>query len=96
MGTPTTSPAFPAGRQDIVNRIHRIEGQVRGIERMVEQDRYCVDVLTQISAVSRALQGLALILLEDHMRGCLTDTAPGVDETRLQEASAAIALLVHS
>ena len=79
-------------------RLHRIEGQVRGIERMVEQDRYCIDVLTQISAVSRALQALALALalLEDHMRHCLADSAPEVTEARLREASEAIARLVHS
>lgn len=63
---------------------------------MVEQDRYCVDVLTQISAVSRALQGLALIMLEDHMRHCLADSDPEEMEARLEEASDAIARLVHS
>jgi DNA-binding FrmR family transcriptional regulator len=79
-----------------MNRLHRIEGQVRGIERMVEQDRYCIDVLTQISAASRALQGVALTLLEDHMRHCLLSSGPGVSEAKLQEASEAIARLVHS
>jgi CsoR family transcriptional regulator, copper-sensing transcriptional repressor len=92
----TTSVVLPARRHDAMIRLHRIEGQVRGIERMVEQDRYCIDVLTQISAVSRALQGLALTLLEDHLRHCLADSAPEVTEARLKEASDAIARLVHS
>jgi DNA-binding FrmR family transcriptional regulator len=96
MSTNTASPALRAGRHDVMNRLHRIEGQVRGIERMVEQDRYCIDVLTQISAASRALQGVALILLEDHMRHCLLSSGPGVSEAKLQEASEAIARLVHS
>lgn len=96
MSTNTASPALPAGRHDVMNRLNRIEGQVRGIERMVEQDRYCIDVLTQISAASRALQGVALTLLEDHMRHCLLSSAPGVSEAKLQEASEAIARLVHS
>ena len=92
----TTNTVLPAQRPDAMIRLHRIEGQVRGIERMVEQDRYCIDVLTQISAVSRALQGLALTLLEDHMRHCLAGSAPEVTEARLKEASDAIARLVHS
>ncbi len=96
MNSTTVSPDPPAQRHDLVIRLHRIEGQVRGIERMVEQDRYCIDVLTQISAVSRALQGLALILLEDHLRHCLAESAPEVIEARLKEASEAIARLVHS
>ena len=55
----------------LVKRLHRIEGQVRGIERMVEDDRYCIDVLTQISAVSTALESLALRILDDHVRHCV-------------------------
>ena len=86
----------PAGRHEIISRLHRIEGQVRGIERMVEQDRYCIDVLTQVAAASRALQGVALALLEDHIRHCLTDPGLGLPEAKVKEASAAIARLVHS
>jgi DNA-binding FrmR family transcriptional regulator len=55
----------------LVKRLHRIEGQVRGIERMVEDDRYCIDVLTQISAVNTALESLALKILDDHVRHCV-------------------------
>ena len=55
----------------LIKRLHRIEGQVRGVERMVEDDRYCIDVLTQISAVSRALDSLALEVLDDHVNHCV-------------------------
>ncbi|RPF28248.1 DNA-binding FrmR family transcriptional regulator [Georgenia muralis] len=83
----------------LINRLHRIEGQVRGIARMVEQDTYCIDVLTQVSAASRALQGVALVLLEQHMRHCLAEAARiggSVEEARIKEASDAIARLVRS
>ncbi|MGC0144332.1 MULTISPECIES: metal-sensitive transcriptional regulator [unclassified Pseudactinotalea] len=80
-------------------RLRRIEGQVRGIARMVEDDKYCIDILTQVSAASRALQSVALVLLEGHMAHCLLDAAQ-VDElqqeARLKEASDAIARLVRS
>jgi DNA-binding FrmR family transcriptional regulator len=55
----------------LVNRLHRIEGQVRGIEKMVEDDRYCIDILTQISAVSTALESLAVRILDEHVRHCV-------------------------
>lgn len=86
-------------KQDLLNRLRRIEGQVRGIARMVEDDKYCIDVLTQVSAASRALQSVALGLLEDHMGHCLVDAAqaggPGKD-AKLKEATDAIARLVRS
>ena len=96
MSRTMASPLVHAGRHDLLIRLRRIEGQVRGIERMVEEDRYCIDVLTQISAVTRALQGVALNLLAEHMRQCMLGSAPGVPEDRLQEASDAIARLLHS
>ena len=64
----------------IARRLHRIEGQVRGVERMVEDDRYCIDVLTQISAVSRALDALALEILDDHVRHCVAGALGSGDE----------------
>lgn len=85
-------------REALVHRLHRIEGQVRGIERMVEQDAYCIDVLTQVAAASRALQSVALLLLDDHLRHCLTEAAragPDMD-AEVTEASQAIARLVRS
>jgi CsoR family transcriptional regulator, copper-sensing transcriptional repressor len=64
----------------LVKRLHRIEGQVRGIERMVEDDRYCIDVLTQISAVNTALDSLAFKVLDDHVNHCVADAIASGDE----------------
>lgn len=79
-------------------RLRRIEGQVRGIARMIENDEYCVDVLTQISAATRALQAVSLSLLDEHLRHCVTEAiASGNDaEEKITEASDAIARLVRS
>ena len=83
----------------VLKRLRRIEGQVRGIARMVEDDTYCIDVLTQVSAATRALENVALLLLDDHLDHCVRDAArrggPEADE-KLAEASAAIARLVRS
>ncbi|WP_291378130.1 metal-sensitive transcriptional regulator [Demequina sp.] len=87
------------GKADLLKRLNRIEGQVRGIARMVDDDKYCIDVLTQVSATSRALQSVALVLLDDHMSHCLVEAARvgGVEqEVKLKEASDAIARLVRS
>lgn len=95
----TTIRPVTGSRDDVLVRLARIEGQVRGIARMVEQDKYCIDVLTQVSAVNRALQCVALVLLEDHMSHCLIDAAStgGPEhDAKLKEASAAIARLVRS
>jgi DNA-binding FrmR family transcriptional regulator len=82
-----------------LKRLRRIEGQVRGLQRMVEQDKYCIDVLTQVSAVTRALQSFSLELLDEHMAGCVVEAAakggPEADE-KVREASEAIARLVRS
>ncbi|MCX6471869.1 metal-sensitive transcriptional regulator [Williamsia herbipolensis] len=80
-------------------RMKRIEGQARGVHRMIDEDTYCIDILTQISALTKALEGVALGLLDDHLKHCVLDAAAqGGDEaqTKLQEASAAIARLVKS
>lgn len=82
-----------------LNRMRRIEGQVRGIARMIENDQYCIDVLTQVSAVTKALQAVALGLVDEHLRHCVTEavTEGGpVAEAKVAEASAAIARLVRS
>jgi CsoR family transcriptional regulator, copper-sensing transcriptional repressor len=87
------------GRRTVLNRLARIEGQVRGIQRMVEDDVYCIDILTQVSAVTKALETVALQLLEDHLNHCVAEATreggPVADE-KLREASAAIARLVRS
>ena len=82
-----------------LKRLRRIEGQVRGLQRMVEEDVYCIDVLTQVSAVTRALQAVALGLLEDHLGHCVAQAvAGGGPEARekVREAAAAVARLVRS
>jgi len=92
-----TSAAVP--NSDLLNRLSRIEGQVRGIAKMVEQDKYCIDILTQVSAVSQAMQSVALRLLDGHLRHCLLDAARAggpAQEAKLNEASVAIARLVRS
>ncbi len=86
-------------RRGHLNRLRRIEGQVRGIARMVEEGQNCIDVLTQVSAACRALQSVALALLDEHTSHCLLDgaRADGVErEAKRKEASAAIARLVRS
>lgn len=82
-----------------VNRLRRIEGQVRGLARMIENDEYCIDVLTQVSATSRALQSVALGLLDEHLKHCVTNAAAeggSVAEEKITEATAAITRLVRS
>jgi DNA-binding FrmR family transcriptional regulator len=66
-------------KRALVKRLHRIEGQVRGIERMVEDDRYCIDILTQVAAVNTALESLAFKLLDDHVKHCVTDALSSGD-----------------
>jgi CsoR family transcriptional regulator, copper-sensing transcriptional repressor len=66
-------------KEALAKRLHRIEGQVRGIERMVEDDRYCIDVLTQIAAVNTALESLAFKVLDDHVNHCVTDALSSGD-----------------
>lgn len=84
-------------KQALLARLKRVEGQVRGLQRMVEQDTYCVDVLTQISAATRALQAVALGLLEGHLNHCVVDAAREGDPTaKVKEATEAIARLVRS
>jgi CsoR family transcriptional regulator, copper-sensing transcriptional repressor len=90
---------YAGNKDDHLRRLRRIEGQVRGIARMIEDDKYCIDVLTQVSAATRALQNVALGLLEEHMGGCVVDDAKAGDAEaaeKVQEASAAIARLVRS
>ena len=86
-------------KDDHLKRLRRIEGQVRGIARMVEEDKYCIDILTQVSAATKALQSVALGLLDDHMSHCLVDAARAggaEQDQKLKEASEAIARLVRS
>jgi len=90
---------YGQNKDSVMKRLRRIEGQVRGLERMVDADEYCIDVLTQISAATKALQAVALALLEDHLAHCVADAArEGGDmaDVKIKEASDAIARLVRS
>jgi CsoR family transcriptional regulator, copper-sensing transcriptional repressor len=71
---------YVSDKEALIKRLHRIEGQVRGIERMVDEERYCIDILTQIAAVNTALESLAVKLLEDHIRHCVTGALASGDE----------------
>src|SRR3954464_12605402 len=92
-------PGYAEHKDAHLKRLRRIEGQVRGLQRMVESDAYCIDVLTQVSAATKALESVALLLLEEHLGHCVTDAIQaGGDEAeqKVKEASAAIARLVRS
>ena len=86
-------------KDDVLKRLRRIEGQTRGLQRMVDEDTYCIDVLTQVAAVTKALQAVSLNLLEDHMNHCVVDAARTGDQEgreKVTEAVEAIARLVRS
>jgi DNA-binding FrmR family transcriptional regulator len=90
---------YTARKDDHVKRLRRIEGQIRGLQRMVENDTYCIDILTQVSASTKALQSFALSLLEEHLRHCVADAMEkgGAEaEEKVAEATAAISRLLRS
>ncbi len=94
-----TAPGYAEEKEAVLKRLRRVEGQVRGIARMVEEDRYCIDVLAQVSAATRALQAVALELLDDHLAHCVANAVRegGHEQAeKLREASEAIARLVRS
>jgi CsoR family transcriptional regulator, copper-sensing transcriptional repressor len=84
------STSYGADKAKILARLRRIEGQVRGVTRMVEEDKYCVDILTQISAIVAALRGTGLVVLEDHIRGCVVGADPADLDGVLDELTGAI------
>ncbi|HZB05056.1 MAG TPA: metal-sensitive transcriptional regulator [Thermoleophilaceae bacterium] len=96
---PTTSAAesrgYTATKDDLLKRLRRIEGQVGGIQRMVDEDRYCIDVLTQISAVQAALDKVALGLLDDHARHCVVGGPDTKKDERTEELMAAVGRLMR-
>jgi DNA-binding FrmR family transcriptional regulator len=90
---------YEGNKDELLKRLRRAEGQVRGIARMVEDDKYCIDILTQVSAATKALENVALSLLSDHLTHCVAEaTAQGgpVAEAKIREANDAIARLVRS
>ena len=93
------APGYTDNKAAVLKRLRRVEGQVRGLQRLVEEDTYCIDVLTQVSAATKALQAVALSLLEDHLNHCVTHaiSAGGPEATdKVREATAAIERLVRS
>jgi DNA-binding FrmR family transcriptional regulator len=91
------NPGYLTDKAAVTARLRRIEGQVRGLQRLVDEERYCIEILTQISATTKALQGVALLLLDGHLQHCLTDPADARDgQQRLTEATDAIRRLVRS
>jgi CsoR family transcriptional regulator, copper-sensing transcriptional repressor len=88
--------SYAEDRSKLLSRLARVEGQIRGVARMVEDDRYCVDILTQISAINSSMQSIGLLLLEDHIRGCVVGAKEDEREERLQELNKAIARFTRS
>ncbi|HVX16395.1 MAG TPA: metal-sensitive transcriptional regulator [Acidimicrobiales bacterium] len=90
---------YTANKDEYLKRLRRIEGQVRGLQRMIDDDKYCIDILTQISAANRALQSVALGLLDEHLSHCVAEAVAegGAEaEAKVREASDAIARLVRA
>jgi DNA-binding FrmR family transcriptional regulator len=91
--------SYSEDKEAYLKRLRRIEGQIRGLQRMVEQDKYCIDILTQVSAATKALQSFSLQLLDEHLSTCVVDAAAAGGkeaELKVREASDAIARLVRS
>ncbi len=102
-GQPTGAAGMPPGytdaKADYLKRMNRIEGQVRGIARMIDEDVYCIDILTQVAAVTKAIQAVSIGLVEDHLRHCVLEAARASEAegaAKVQEAATAIARLVRS
>lgn len=90
-------PGYITEKRAIVTRLRRIEGQVRGLQRLVDEEQYCIDILTQVSAATKALEGVALLLLDQHLEHCITHATDAAEtQKKINEASAAIRRLVRS
>jgi CsoR family transcriptional regulator, copper-sensing transcriptional repressor len=92
-------PGYVGNKEEYLRRLRRVEGQVRGLQRMIDRDEYCIDVLTQVSAATKALQSVALGLLDEHLGHCVAEAIAEGGETadaKVREASEAIARLVRS
>ena len=93
--TEVVTAGYEASKDDLLRRLARAEGQIRGIARMVEDERYCIDVLTQISAAQAALDKVALGLLDEHTRHCMADAGEGEREEKAEEMMAAVGRLLR-
>ena len=89
------SHGYVADKENLVKRLHRIEGQVRGVERMIEDDRYCIDVITQISAVTTALESLAFQILDEHVNHCVAGALASGDPVEAETKSRELLEAVH-
>ena len=89
-------PGYSLSRAQYQTRLRRIEGQVRGLQRMVDEDKYCIDILTQVASVTKALQGVAVGLLDEHVRHCVMEAAAQGDDSKVGEATAAIQRLLRT
>jgi DNA-binding FrmR family transcriptional regulator len=94
------TPGYHGDKQQLLTRLRRIEGQVRGLQRMIDDDTYCIDVLTQLAAVSKALQGVGLHLLDEHLQHCVAGAAASGDQERtdalVHEATRAVERLLRA
>ena len=97
---PDASPghhhSYAADKARILARLKRIEGQVRGISRMIDEDKYCIDILTQVSAVIASTRSVGMLVLEDHIKGCVINASPDEQEATLDELNLAIERFVRS
>ena len=94
-GGPVHHHGYHSQKDALIKRLHRIEGQVRGIERMVTDDRYCIDIITQVSAVSTALESLAFQILDEHVKHCVAGALASGDETEAQAKAEELLEAVH-
>ena len=96
----TKHPGYSDDKQQLLTRLRRIEGQVRGLQRMIDEDTYCIDVLTQVAAVSKALQGVGLQLLDEHLQHCVAGAAASGDSERtdalVHEATKAVERMLRA
>jgi DNA-binding FrmR family transcriptional regulator len=95
MATETTIHGYTANKEALLKRLRRLEGQVRGVEKMIEDDRYCIDVVTQITAVEAALDKVALELLEDHAKQCVIGAEESQQDERTEELMGAVRRLLR-
>jgi CsoR family transcriptional regulator, copper-sensing transcriptional repressor len=95
-GYPDGMPGYKSHKSQVTGRLKRIEGQIRGVQKMVDEDRYCIDVLTQVGAVKAALDAVALLLLEDHTEHCVVEAIQAGDgATKIRELNEAVERLVR-
>jgi CsoR family transcriptional regulator, copper-sensing transcriptional repressor len=94
--TKNTNPGYIDNKQELINRLRRISGQVGGVERMVEEERYCIDILTQVGAIQAALDKVSLALLDDHARHCVVGATEANREEMTEEMMGAVGRLIRA